>query len=234
MITMSTPSDQFGGTRERLLAAYQQALGHELPNRLVAIQGLVQLLQLEEGEKLGPEGREYLDQLAGLSRRAHELVRALAEVGRTVRAAHSDEPAEIADVAREAGTTVNQLYPQVSIEYHFTNPAPSLRVARPALYQVFVHLLRNAAQSAFGDQPLCIDVGGRDTSEGVEFWVADDGPGLSEAERGRLFEPFAVGAQDAGGTGLGMFMVSQLVKAWGGRLDVESTVGKGTTYRVRV
>jgi two-component system NtrC family sensor kinase len=234
MTAMSTPSDQSVGPRDRLLAAYQQALGHELPNRLVAIQGLVQLLQLEEADKLGPEGREYLDQLAGLSRRAHELVRGLAEVGQAVRAAQATEPAEIADVAREAGTTVNQLYPHVCIEYHFSNPSPRLRVARPALYHVFVHLLRNAAHAAFGDQPLCIDVGGRDTSEGVEFWVADTGRGLTETERGRLFEPFAAGAQDEGETGLGMFLVSQLVEAWGGRLDVESTVGEGTTFRVRV
>ena len=234
MTTMSTSCVQSDGPKDRLLAAYQQALGHELPNRLVAIQGLVQMLQLEEADKLGAEGREYLDQLAGLSRRAHEFVRALAEVGQTVRAALSAEPAEIADVAREAGTTVNQLYPHVSIEYHFSNPAPRLRVARPALYQVFVHLLRNAAQGAFGDQPLCIGVGGGNTPEGVEFWVTDGGPGLTETERGRLFDPFAARAKDAGGTGLGMFLVSQIVDAWSGKLDVESTVGKGTTFRVRV
>src|SRR6266849_10400467 len=146
---MSTPIDQPGRSRERLLAAYQQALGHELPNRLVAIQGLVQLLQLEEADNLGAGGRAYLHQLAGLSRRAHEMVRALAEVGQAVRAAQSSAPTDVADVAREAGLAVNQLYPQVCIEYHFTNPAPRLRVARPALYQVIDHLLRNAAQSAF-------------------------------------------------------------------------------------
>jgi signal transduction histidine kinase len=231
---MSTPIDQPGRSRERLLAAYQQALGHELPNRLVAIQGLVQLLQLEEADKLGPEGREYLDRVAGLSRRAHELVRALAEIGQAVRAAQSSEPTEIADVAREAGTAVNQLYPQVSIEYHFTNPAPRLRVARLALYQVLAHLLRHAAQAGHGDQALCINVGGQDTPTGVEFWVTDDGPGLTDAESDRLFEPFAGGAQDTAGAGLGLFLVSQLVDAWGGRLDVESKVGEGTTLRVRV
>jgi signal transduction histidine kinase len=126
------------------------------------------------------------------------------------------------------------LYPQVSIEYHFTNPAPRLRVARPALYQVLVHLLRHAAQARHGDQALCITVGGQDTSEGVEFWVADAGPGLTDAECDRLFEPFAAGAQDPAGSGLGLFLVSQLVEAWGGKLDVESKVGEGTTIRIRV
>jgi signal transduction histidine kinase len=231
---MSTPTDQPGGSRERLLAAYQQALGHDLPNRLVAVQGLVQLLQLEEGDKLSAEGREYLEQLAALARRAHEMVRALAEVGQLVRAARSGEATSLAEAAREAGLTVNQLYPHVSIEYHFTNPAARLNVARPALYQVFVQLLRNAAQAAFGDRPLCIQVGGHEGADGAEFWVTDNGRGLTDAERCRLFEPFAGGAHDGSGKGLGLFLVRQLVDAWGGTLQVESTTGQGATFRVRI
>jgi signal transduction histidine kinase len=231
---MSIPIDQTESSKERLLAAYQQALGHELPNRLVAIQGLIQLLQIEENAKLSLEGREVLEQLAVSSRGAHELVRALAEVGQVVRAARATVPIPLEDVAREAGLTVKQLYPNVAIEYHFTNPPPTLPAARPALFQVFVHLVRNAAQAAFGERPLRIEVGGCETKKGVDFWVVDNGRGMTEVERSRLFGPFIVGAQDSARKGLGLFLVQQLVDTWGGTLHVKSTPGLGTTARVHL
>jgi signal transduction histidine kinase len=231
---MSTPTDQSDSPHERLLAAYQQALGHELPNQLVAIQGMVRLLQTEESERVSPEGREFLTQLANAARRAHELVRGVAEVGRVLRAACGAEPLAVADVAREAGAATKQLYAAVPIEYHFTHPSPRLAVGRPALYQVFVQLLHNAAQSACGDRPVRIDVGGGEQGGHVEFWVADNGRGLSEVERRRLFEPFAPGALAGNSKGLGLFLVSQVVSTWGGTVSAESTPGRGATFRIRV
>ena len=67
---------------ERLLACLQKATGHELPNELVAMQGLVQLVQMEEGDHLGPESKDYLRRLVSRLRQTLELVRALAEAVR--------------------------------------------------------------------------------------------------------------------------------------------------------
>src|SRR5947207_648703 len=100
------PPPPADGPRERLIAAYQQALGHDLPNLLVAIQGMVRLLQTEEAERLSPEGREFLDQLAQASRRAHEWSRALSDVGRVVRDAAGVAPESVEEAAREAGTII--------------------------------------------------------------------------------------------------------------------------------
>jgi signal transduction histidine kinase len=127
-----------------------------------------------------------------------------------------------------------QLYPAVIIEYHFKDPSPRLAVARPALYQVFFQLLQHAVQSATGDRPPRIEVGGQEQAGHVEFWVADNGRGFSEAETRQLFEPFAQGAWADAGTALGLFLVSQVVSAWGGSLSAESTPGKGATFRIRV
>jgi signal transduction histidine kinase len=234
MCVMATPPLQPGSPQERLLAAYQQALGHELPNHLVAIQGMVHLLQTEEANRVSPDGREFLNQLASAARRTHEVVRALAEVGRAIRSAQGAEPIGVFEVAREAGAAVKQLYPDVAIGYDSGDPALRIAVGRPALYQVFVQLLQNAAQAAYENIPLQIQVGGGTQDGKAEFWVTDNGRGLSEVERRRLFEPFAPGPRAGVGKGLGLFLVRQLVDIWGGTIELESTPGQGATVRIRL
>src|SRR5689334_5074425 len=91
--------------QRRLLACYQEALGHQLPNHLVALQGLARLLEEAEAGRLGPEGRTYLGRLAALARQVDDTVRALAEVGRVCRDACGG-PTDVADVAHEAGAEV--------------------------------------------------------------------------------------------------------------------------------
>src|SRR5262245_60700475 len=94
---------------ERLLACYQQALGHELPNQLVALQGLARLVEADAGERLDEEGRACLVRLADMARRAHAFVAELADVGRTVRKAEAPAEVSLEELCREAAAEVNWL-----------------------------------------------------------------------------------------------------------------------------
>jgi signal transduction histidine kinase len=68
--------------------------------------------------------------------------------------------------------------------------------------------------------------------EKVLISVSDDGEGMDERERRTLFEKFASGRPDGGGTGLGMVISRQIVAMHGGRLMVDSVAGGGTTMMV--
>jgi signal transduction histidine kinase len=217
---------------ERLLGCFQKALAHELPNQLVAIQGLLRVLELEERDRLGPEGLDYVSRAIAAAQRTHELVRALAGLGR---AGREDQPAEavaLAEAASEAVAEVKLLHPGCQIEYDFPQTAPVLTVARPTLHQVLVRLLCNAARAGSEDRPVRALLGARTTDAGVEFWVADNGRGMSPEQQQQLFEPFANPA-DAG-RGLGLFMVRQVVESWGGVLHVASEPGRGSTFTIQV
>jgi len=68
---------------------------------------------------------------------------------------------------------------------------------------------------------------------GVELAVSDTGYGIPTEELGRIFEPFKqVGGGRASGVGLGLFLVRRLAEALGGRVDVDSEIGAGSTFRV--
>lgn len=101
-----------------------------------------------------------------------------------------------------------------------------------ALAQVVRNLVDNAARHA--DSALTIAV--RDVAGGVELVVEDDGPGIPEADRGRVFERFVrldeARARDAGGSGLGLAIVSEIVASHGGSVQVGSSSLGGARFVV--
>ena len=219
---------------ERMLACFQQALGHELPNQMVAILSLARVLEETQAAVLDAEGRACLERLTAAAQRSGRQLNTLAEIGRLCRDARGEERVSLPEVAREAAAEVHLLCNQAVIEYDFQAGLPLLAVSRRALHQVFVHLLRNAAQAALPTRPLRIRVGGWCHQIGVEFWVADNGRGLSGVSPEKLFEAFAGHRANASGQGLGLFLVRQLAAKWRGALRVQSEPGEGTTFTLLV
>lgn len=112
--------------------------------------------------------------------------------------------------------------------------APDIHGDPVQLGQVLLNLLINAAQS-IPEQPqasprIRFSVGMRD---GWAVWeVEDNGRGIPNDIQGKLFEPFYTTRSDEGGTGLGLAIVQDIVDRHGGRIEVGSQPGKGTTFRV--
>lgn len=114
---------------------------------------------------------------------------------------------------------------------------------RRALEQVLTNLVDNAVKYCVEGCTVIVraerDVGAEAArGPGFRLRVADDGPGIEEKHMGRLFERFyrvdAGRSREMGGTGLGLAICKHLVEAMGGSIRVESTLGKGTTFEVRL
>jgi signal transduction histidine kinase len=219
---------------EQLLACFQQVVGHELPNHLIAIQGLVRVLELEEGAGLNPESREYLKRLAASAGRVQTLTSAVAEIGRARRDSQKWEVLAPIEVAREAAAEINQLFPEHAIEYHFSEPTLCVLASRPALHRVYVQLLRNAVQAANPGQGVRVDVGTRMTSEAAELWVADHGRGLTPERRQQLQDFLSGSIPLFPGPGLGLVLVRQVLSRWEGSLAVDSEQGRGSVFTIRL
>src|SRR5262245_29713068 len=131
---------------ERLLAWYRQVLGHDLPNILLAVQGMLRLLELDEGDRLGERGHEYLRRLAAATGRAQGVVRLLAELGQAGRDPEPAGPVALDELVAEAAAEIKQLFPGREIEYHLTLLAPTLTGPRRALRRALVQLLRYVVQ----------------------------------------------------------------------------------------
>lgn len=116
---------------------------------------------------------------------------------------------------------------QVSLELQ---PLPPLRCNAGRLNQVFLNLLLNAAQAVAGEGMIRIQTaaGGNE----LRIAVSDNGRGIAEQDLARIFDPFYTTRPVGSGTGLGLPVARDIVRAHGGRIEVRSKPGAGTTVTV--
>lgn len=98
------------------------------------------------------------------------------------------------------------------------------------LNQVFVHLLLNAAQATNDSGKIQVTSDVKDNM--IRIRIRDSGCGIAEKDRERIFEPFFTTRKVGSGTGLGLSVSRDIVQAHGGRIEVESEIGIGTTFTV--
>jgi two-component system, sporulation sensor kinase E len=96
------------------------------------------------------------------------------------------------------------------------------------IQQVLVNLIKNAMQAMTKGGTLTLQTG--QGAEGVWLSVTDTGGGIPEEQINRIFEPFYTTKKK--GTGLGLMIVQRIVRAHGGRIEIESNVGRGTSFRI--
>jgi PAS domain S-box-containing protein len=96
------------------------------------------------------------------------------------------------------------------------------------MQQVLVNLIKNAMQAMTRDGTLTLQTGGND--DGVWVSVGDTGGGIPQEQINRIFEPFYTTKKK--GSGLGLMIVQRIVRTHNGRIELESHVGRGTTFRI--
>jgi two-component system NtrC family sensor kinase len=118
---------------------------------------------------------------------------------------------------------------KVAIDAQLGDALPRAQLDEAQIRQSLLNLVRNAAE-ALGDRGGTVTLSTRAVGGRVEIEVADDGPGIAEDVRARLFDPF-VTTKD-GGTGLGLALTLQIVKEHGGDIRVASELGHGASFVV--
>jgi len=223
---------------ERLeaVAALSASLAHEIRNPLASIRSSVE--QLARSKHADED--EWI--LAGLIvRESDRLSRLLSEFldFARVRATHLvplDLHAVVVAVVRLVRAHPD-CRPDTSIviDGHHT----MLEGDEDLLHRIVTNLVLNAAQAAHGPMKITVDVApvkgseipqGANLERAIRLQIRDDGPGIPEEIRERLFEPFVSGR--TGGSGLGLAIVQRAVEAHRGLVLVDSTPGTGTTFTI--
>lgn len=180
-----------------------------------------------------PEVRDAIVEAREGAQRVGRIVRDLQVFSRS---APDEEPPEPADLRLVAEAALNIARGQlegvrVAMDLEATSP---VKMHEGRLVQIAINLLVNAGQAAREAERSVRHVGVRTYNiEGMAVLeVTDNGGGIAPAVRARLFEPFFTTKKVGAGTGLGLSVVDGIVRAGGGRIDLESEVGKGSTFRV--
>lgn len=203
---------------ELLLACYQQLLGHDLPNKLVALQGLARLVVAEAGATLTGDARDGLDRIALLARQLHLGVQAASELGRCQRLGGALTDVAIGDVWEEVQAEVLQRNPRRVIHWNATGSLPTLPLPRQAFTRVVLELALASVQRCPAERALTLTL----TMDAGRLMLADDGPALPAAAQ--LFDPPS-DLLAAGWDGLRLLLARLLAETWGGKLDLADGPG---------
>jgi len=144
------------------------------------------------------------------------------------------ENIDLCDLLQNSLEAVKGLAQSKNISLELTLPQKSLLIkADPHLLeQVLTNLLSNAIKFSEKDRPILLDA--KKKEDHITVSVTDQGPGISAEDQAKLFAKFYQGdtaAKRAGvGSGLGIYIAKKIVEAHGGQINVESEIGKGTTF----
>ncbi|MFB6268919.1 MAG: sensor histidine kinase [Halobacterium sp.] len=209
-----------------LLDYLNSLLRHEVLNASNVISGYAALLADEHDE--GTPGREYSETIR---RKSDDITTVIEDVRVLLQAADgrsSLEPVDVADVVRTEAAKLTDLDEDVVVD---VDAPETVEVPADALLaRVFGNLLANAVVHNDSDTPrVSVTVDADDESVVVD--VADNGPGIPDADAESLFER---PSQRTADHGLGLYLVRKLVHHYGGRVELRETGPSGSVFRVEL
>lgn len=223
-------------TRQQLVMAEKLAalgeltagMAHEINNPMAVILGNLDVLTQELGERAEPV-RQEIDLIIEQVYRVRDIIDSLLRYARPGDYAGWVETLDVNDLLRDTLKLVDHLVREGEIEVRLDLAATCpVRIGLQDLQQVMVNLLVNAVH-AIGDSSGIIRVSSRDwDGKGVALAVSDNGPGIPEALREKVFTPFFSTKDTGAGTGLGLSISYGLVRRYGGNITLESAPGEGT------
>jgi PAS domain S-box-containing protein len=215
---------------EKLAATAQMAAGiaHEINNPLAGMQNA--FLLIKRTLPSDHPRMAYLDLVQREIDRISQIVRRMYQLYRP--SAEAAERFDLRTVVAEVCDMLERLLgtKRVTVQYDFPVDLPALYLPRGDVMQIVYNLLLNALQASPPQAALMVTA--RRAEQTISLRVTDHGPGIPPEILPHIFKPFFTTKQpgDMGGMGLGLTVSRDLATAMGGALEVETSVGHGTTF----
>jgi two-component system OmpR family sensor kinase len=231
-------SEQHARASEERMRQFIADASHELRTPLTSIRGFAELHRIG-----GAEATDVADSMArieGEAERMGLLVDDLLLLARLDQERPLEQaPVDLLDVAHEVVANARLVAPDRAIDLTAETPVPPIVTGDAArLRQVADNLMRNALTHTPTKTAIRVKVVADESSRRAIVEVADDGPGMSEADAAHVFERFyradPARSRNVGGSGLGLSIVASLVAAHGGTAAVATKPGEGATFRIEL
>jgi signal transduction histidine kinase len=159
------------------------------------------------------------------------LLNELLELSRIGRLMNESQPVSIGELAREVLDLVQGRIIERGITVHIENDLPTIFGDRQRLLEVLQNLVDNAAKFMGDQKEPCIVIGQEGEAEGLPvLFVRDNGIGIQPEHYERIFGLFNKLDVKSDGTGIGLSIVKRIIEVHGGKIWVDSEMGKGTTF----
>lgn len=212
------------------LQAFSHTVAHDLKNPLGQVIGYSDLLEAE-GDSLSTDQKKgILRFIQRAGRKMNTIIEELLLLASIRQEEVEVEPLYMFDIINEAIFRLSASVAESGAVFDVSDRWPFAMGYLPWVEEIWVNYLSNALK--YGGSPPHITLGATEWEDGmVAFWVRDNGPGLNEEQKARLFKPFTRLERGRGvGHGLGLSIVHRIVTKLGGQVYVESELGQGSTF----
>jgi len=216
---------------------FVSSVSHELKTPLTAIRMFAETLRLGRSKNLQAQ-EEYLDTIVSESQRLTRLLNNVLDFSKIEegKRIYRPEPASLTEIIQTAARAMEYPLSQQGFKLHVQveKGFADARVDRDAIEQAVLNLLHNAMKYSGLSRDIDLRLQKKDSHALIQ--VIDRGVGIDPKEKERIFEKFYRVSSEENkrlpGTGLGLTLVSHIVKAHGGRIEVESEPGQGSTFSI--
>jgi signal transduction histidine kinase/CheY-like chemotaxis protein len=221
----------------RAKSAFLANMSHELRTPLNAVLGFSSLLQRDGS--MGEDSRKKVVTIQRAGQHLLSLINNVLEISRieTGRSVMECVPFDLAELLCDTEDMIRVQADAKALQFtvkHNNNLTPFVQGDGPHLKQVLINLLGNAVKyTDYGSISLLVSRSGGD----LVFEIIDTGLGISHSDQARLFQPFFQGeggVAKGDGTGLGLAISWEHVRLMGGRLEMKSQLGRGSTFTLSV
>lgn len=223
----------------RLKVDFVSSVSHDLRTPLTSIRMFTETLLMGR-VKTREEERECLRVIAQETERLSRLAQRVLDFSRMEagRKAYDPRAASLAELVRQSLDACRPLIEEGKFQVELDLPpeADAVLVDRDAMVELLVNLITNAVK--YSSDERFLRVASRQVPGAIELSVEDRGIGIARAEQGRIFEKFyrvdCRRTAEVGGSGIGLSLVRHIARAHGGDVRVESELGRGSTFTVRL
>jgi two-component system NtrC family sensor kinase len=223
--------------QEKMVGIGQLAAGiaHELNTPLGTIIGYAQMLKEDLAQQPGTQANlADVGEIIGQAGRCRDLVKNLLNFARRSPERAEKIHSDLNDIIKKILSLVEHDFEMkgVHVNLELDPNVPALLVNENEIAQLILNLANNAADSMPSGGELSVSTHYEELSERVSITVNDTGCGIKDSDRTRIFEPFFTTKEVGKGTGLGLSISYKIVENHQGSIEFDSTLGKGTTFRV--
>jgi PAS domain S-box-containing protein len=215
--------------KNRELERFTYTVSHDLRSPLVTIEGFADMLQKDLEQNNQKRVMSDLQYISTAATKMDELLSATLKLSRIGRMVNPPEDVPFGTLVQDALAQTAGEIQASGVELAVADQFPSVHVDRLRIAELLVNLISNSIKYR-GDRPdPLVEIGHRMDGDETVFFVKDNGIGIDKSEQEKVFEIFYQVDRRSGGTGAGLAIVRRIVEMHGGRIWLESAVGKGCT-----
>ncbi|HYG34491.1 MAG TPA: ATP-binding protein, partial [Clostridia bacterium] len=211
------------------LEAFSYTLTHDLRAPLRSMRGFAMALQEEYQSQLGSDGAEFLERISTSAKRMDLLIQDVLTLSTVSRAETKLEPVDAGKLLQGVLESYPEFQPPRS-RVELVGALPWVLGSEALLTQCVSNLLTNAVKFVPDGVVSQVQIWAKENGGHVTLYFKDNGIGIPEGSREKIFGIFERLSRKYEGTGIGLAIVRKAVDRMGGSVGVESEVGKGSTF----